>query len=246
MQLPSDDDLAWIDAALVQFSVERDPVLRNEIAGRANWLAERSARRFADRGEPFDDLLQVARIGLLKSIERFDPAQGVPFGAFATPTILGELKRHFRDHTWGVHVARRAKELRPALNAAREELSAELGRSPTVAELAVRLDVSEDVVLETLEANEAYRPQPLDAATTHRVTDDGGYEHALDRDLIVTVLDRLRPRERKILYLRFFQELSQAQIAEEIGTSQVHVGRLITSSLAELRTLLDGSPKVGP
>lgn len=242
MDAPVDEELEWLEAALERYAADRDPLLRNEIAERTNWLAERSARRFADRGEPYDDLLQVARIGLLKSIERFDPGRGVPFGAFATPTILGELKRHFRDHTWGVHVARRAKELRPLLNKAREELGAEFGRSPTIPELATRLNVSEDVVLETLEANDAYRAQPLDDATSHRAASDGGYNQALDRNVVLSVLDRLRPRERKILYLRFYEELSQVQIAEQIGTSQVHVGRLISSSLAELRGLLEDEP----
>ncbi len=239
MQTSTIEETAWLDDALARFACSRDPLLRNEIAERAGWIAERSARRFADRGEPFDDLLQVARIGLIKSIERFDPAQGVPFGAFATPTILGELRRHFRDHTWGVHVPRRAKELRPAVNAAREELNGTLGRSPTIAEIAKHLDVPEDAVLESLEANEAYRPHPLEAGTGRHAIDDAPFEQAIDREIVLRLLDGLRPRERTILRLRFYDELSQAQIAERIGTSQVHVGRLIAASLKDLRAQLE-------
>jgi RNA polymerase sigma-B factor len=228
-------DEDWLDDALRRFSVERDRALRDEIAEHATWLATRGARRFADRGEPFDDLVQVARIGLLNAIDRFDPEQGVPFGAYATPTIMGELRRYFRDHTWGVHVSRRAKDLRPAVNAAAEALSKELQRSPRVAEIAERMHLSEEAVIEALEANGAYRAHSLDPTGRSAPAEESSVDDVLNRDVIVGLLDRLRPRERRILYLRFFEERSQAQIAEVIGTSQVHVGRLIASSLAELR-----------
>jgi RNA polymerase sigma-B factor len=217
--------------------------LRDQIAKNASWLATRGARRFADCGEPFDDLVQVARIGLLNAIDRFDHTQGVPFGAFATPTIMGELRRYFRDHTWGVHVSRRAKDLRPAVNAATEALSKELQRSPRVSEIAERMRLPEEAVIETLEANNAYRSRTLDQTGRHTPAVEADLDEVLNRQVIAGLLDRLRPRQRQILYLRFFEELSQAQIAEQIGTSQVHVGRLIASSLAQLREhLRDDAP----
>ncbi|MEQ1702553.1 MAG: sigma-70 family RNA polymerase sigma factor, partial [Ilumatobacteraceae bacterium] len=130
MQTPGDDDDAWLNDAFAQWSRTQSPALRDEIVERTHWLALRGARRFASRGEPFDDLLQVARIGLLKAVDRFDVTMGVPFGAYATPTIMGELRRHFRDHTWSLHVPRRAKDLRPAVNVTIEQLTKEYGRSP--------------------------------------------------------------------------------------------------------------------
>ncbi|HTH07901.1 MAG TPA: sigma-70 family RNA polymerase sigma factor, partial [Ilumatobacteraceae bacterium] len=129
---PSEADDEWLLDAFTRFNESRDPALREEIVHRTLWLAVRGARRFASRGEPFDDLLQVARIGLLKAIDRFDINVGVQFGAYATPTIMGELRRHFRDHTWSVHVPRRAKDLRPAVNEASDQLSKELGRAPQI------------------------------------------------------------------------------------------------------------------
>ncbi len=231
---PDDDE--FLRGLLERYASTRDATLRDEIVASTLWIATRSARRFVDRGEPFDDLVQVARLGLLKAIDRFDPSHGVHFGAYATPTIVGELRRHFRDHTWSVHVPRRAKDLRPAVNAANEDLGKELGRSPRVTEIAERLRIPTDVVIEALEANNAYRAHTLDAAGTGQSTAvDGGFEESLDREVVAGLLDRLQPRERKILQLRFFDELSQEQIASQIGTSQVHVGRLIAASLAELR-----------
>ena len=131
----------WLDEAVAEFAETRDPALRDQIVERGAWLARRVARRFAETSEPFDDLCQVAMIGLLKAVDRYDPKFGVRFGTFATPTILGELRRHFRDHTWAVHVPRGAKELRIQINGAVDEMTADLGHSPTVAELAERLDL---------------------------------------------------------------------------------------------------------
>ncbi|HEY0521603.1 MAG TPA: SigB/SigF/SigG family RNA polymerase sigma factor [Ilumatobacteraceae bacterium] len=235
-QSAGDDE--WLKASFDRYFRHRDPRLRDRIAEQTLWLATRGARRFADRGEPFDDLVQVARIGLLNAIERFDPAHGVPFGAYATPTIMGELRRYFRDHTWGVHVSRRAKDLRPAVNAAAEVLSKELQRSPRIAEIAERMKIPEEGVIEALEANNAYKARTLDQAGSAIPTIDDDLDAILNREVIAGLLDRLRPREREIIRLRFFEELSQAQIAEQIGTSQVHVGRLIASSLAELKSHL--------
>jgi RNA polymerase sigma-B factor len=240
----TDGDEDWLRESLQRYATYREKELRDEIAERTSWLATRGARRFADCGEPFDDLVQVARIGLLNAIDRFDPFQGVPFGAYATPTIMGELRRYFRDHTWGVHVSRRAKDLRPAVNAASEALSKELQRSPRISEIAARMHLPEESVIEALEANSAYRAHTLDVGGRSFPSVEPDLDAVLNREVISDLLDTLRPRERQILYLRFFEELSQAQIAEKIGTSQVHVGRLITSSLAELRQrLIDGSPR---
>jgi RNA polymerase sigma-B factor len=220
----------------------RDLALRDEILASTDWLAARGARRFSDAGEPFDDLLQVARVGLFKALERFDPAHGVPFGAYATPTIMGELRRHFRDHTWSIHVPRRAKDLRPAVNAAMQELSAELNRSPRVDEVALRLHVTAEVVIDALDANQAYRTHSLDnARSAHLAKNDAAVDMVLDREVVAGLLDQLPPRERKVLYYRFYDELSQAQIAELIGTSQVHVGRILAASFARMRALLDGT-----
>jgi RNA polymerase sigma-B factor len=238
----SESDEKWLQDSFDRYSMSRDVALRDEIAEHTLWLATRGARRFADRGEPFDDLVQVARIGLLNAIDRFDPAHGVPFGAYATPTIMGELRRYFRDHTWGVHVSRRAKDLRPAVNAATETLSRELRRSPRISEIAERMKIPEEAVIEALEANNAYRARPLDQAGNSVSTVDSNLDVVLNRAVIAGLLDSLSPRQRQILQLRFFDELSQAQIAEQIGTSQVHVGRLIASSLAELRSLLREDP----
>ncbi len=233
-------DERWLDDAFQRYVADRDPALRDEIVEQTLWIASRSARRFADRGEPLDDLVQVARIGLLKAVDRFEPDQGVPFGAYATPTIIGELRRHFRDHTWALKVNRRAKDLRPMVNAAVDELSRELGRSPRVSELAQRLDLPADAVLEALEANAAYRARSIDPTVPgHTPSVEAETDALIDRDLVVSLLDRLPQRERRILYLRFYEQLSQSQIAEQIGTSQVHVGRLIASSLATLRGLLE-------
>jgi RNA polymerase sigma-B factor len=241
-------DDVWLAEALATYHVSDDQVLRGEIIERSLWLARRSARRFADRGEPFDDVLQVARVALVHAVDRFDPSMGVSFGAFATPTIIGEIKRHFRDRTWRVHVPRRAKDLRPAVNGAHDDLRNVLGRAPTPREVAVHLDIDEDLVLQVIEANGVYRTAPLDALTERRPRDasEGQVEGVLDREVVRQVLDRLQPRERRIIEMRFFEELTQAQIAERIGTSQVHVGRLITSSLTLLRAHLGDDPTCDP
>ena len=236
--LPQPDDDVWIRQALGRYAITREAALRDEIAERTLWLAARGARRFSGRGEPHDDLIQVGRIGLLKAIDRYDPGFGVPFGAFATPTIVGELRRHFRDHTWSVHVPRRTKDLRPAVNEATSQLSSSLGRSPTVAEIAGHLALGDDAVIEAIEANSAYRAGPLDPHREHAV-DSPEFDAVLNRELIRGLLDQLGPRQRTIIELRFFDELSQAQIAEKIGISQVHVGRLLAISLSALRHLLD-------
>jgi RNA polymerase sigma-B factor len=232
----------WLRPALEQLRATDDPVLRAEIADRTDWLALRCARRFVGRGEPFDDLLQVARIGLLKTIDRFDVSLDVPFGAYATPTILGELRRHFRDHTWAVKVSRTAKDLRGTVANAVDDLTKQLGRSPLVPELALQLRIPEDTVIEVIEAGHAYRPAQLDPANPrHSPADTSAAPDGLDRAEVAELLAQLPPRERTILYLRFFEELSQSAIADRLGTSQVHVGRLIAASLLRLRRISEQS-----
>lgn len=242
--LNSEADEGWLSEALFRYSVSHDQQLRDQIAARAEWLASRGARRFADRGEPFDDLVQEARIGLLKAIERFDPARGVQFGAYATPTIMGELRRHFRDRTWAVHVPRGAKDLVGAVMTARDDLSRELGRSARVSEIATRAGLPTDAVIEalSLEASNAYRTRSIDTADSGRaLAVDAEFDDVLDREVLSSLLNRLPSRLRRILEMRFFEELSQTQIAARIGTSQVHVGRLIAASLAELnRHVVEG------
>jgi RNA polymerase sigma-B factor len=224
-----------------------DQRLRNQLVEMHLGLARREAMRFAGRGEPVDDLLQVARLGMLKAVERFDPTIGVPFSAFARPTISGELRRHFRDTTWSVHVPRGLKDLHAGLGRSAASLAASLGRQPTAAELAKELGASVDEVLEALELRSAYRPTsinaPIDAdgATTDPAAADesDGIDPAIDSMLVRELLGHLDGRQRMIVYLRFFGQLSQSEIAERVGISQVHVSRLLRSSMTTLRGILD-------
>jgi RNA polymerase sigma-B factor len=210
-------------------------------------LVEHLARRFRNRGEPLDDLVQVATIGLIKSVDRFDPDRGVEFSTYATPTIVGEIKRHFRDKGWAVRVPRRLQELRLSLTTATSELSQRNGRAPTVAELAVHLKISEEDVLEGLESANAYSTLSLDVPDTDdespAVADTlGAEDDALEgveyRESLKPLLERLPPREKKILLLRFFGNMTQSQIADEVGISQMHVSLLLTRTLAQLRERL--------
>ena len=221
----------------------RDRDIRNRLVEANLELARREAMRFSGKGEPVDDLVQVARLGVLKAVERFDPDLGVPFSAFARPTVAGELRRHFRDTTWTIHVPRSLKDLHSGLGKASAALAGRLGRNPTAAELAADVGCSVDVVLEALELRSAYRPAsfstPIDAdgstldppATDEPDDIDGTIDSIVLREL----MHELDQRERTIVYLRFFGQLSQAEIAERVGISQVHVSRLLRSSLATLR-----------
>ncbi|HEX5494888.1 MAG TPA: RNA polymerase sigma factor SigF [Mycobacteriales bacterium] len=209
-------------------------------------LVEYLARRFSGRGEPLDDLVQVGTIGLIKAVDRFDLERGVEFSTYATPTVVGEIKRHFRDKGWTVRVPRRLQELRASLSAATAELTQSLGRSPTVAELAGKLGVDEEAVLEGLESANAYAALSLDAndneggqsvADTLGAEDDAleGVEY---REALKPLLDTLPERERRILLLRFFGNMTQSQIANELGISQMHVSRLLARTLSQLRERL--------
>jgi RNA polymerase sigma-B factor len=202
-------------------------------------LVHHLAQRFRGRGEPYDDLVQVGTIGLLNAVDRYDPSRG-SFTAFAVPTILGEIRRHFRDRGWAMRVPRRLQDLGRRVSAARDELTQVLGHSPTVQELAAHLDEDPDLVLEALDSAGVYTMVPLpttpeeaDLATLG--TTDEGLELVEDRATLRPLLARLPARERTILALRFIRGLSQSQIAAEVGVSQMHVSRLLARSLAFLR-----------
>ncbi|WP_410810064.1 SigB/SigF/SigG family RNA polymerase sigma factor [Micromonospora sp. 067-2] len=207
-------------------------------------LARHLARRYAGRGASDEDLTQTAAVGLIKAVDHFDASRGVDFSGYAIPTIIGEIKRYFRDRTWAVRVPRRLQELRLSISAANSSLTHTLGRSPTVADIATYLDLSEEAILEGLEGARAYRATSLSTPTgadgTMELGDTLGVtDHEFDvveiRVALGPALATLPERERKILSLRFHGNLTQAQIADQIGVSQMHVSRLITRALATLR-----------
>ena len=229
----------------VAFARERDASLRDELVAAHLGLAEYLARRFANRGGPLDDLVQVASLGLIKAVDRFDPERGVEFSTYATHTIVGELKRHFRDKGWAIRAPRRMQELYLQLGKVVGTLSQELGHSPTIAELAAEVEVSEEEVLEALEAGQAYRSASLDAPVgneegetlgAHLGEEDVSLADVESRATLSPLLAQLPPRERLILHLRFFEGLTQSEIATRLNISQMHVSRLLARSVSELRS----------
>ena len=222
--------------------------LRDQLVEMHLPLAEYLARRFGNRGELHEDLVQVATIGLIKAIDRFDLERGVAFSTYATPTIVGEIKRHFRDRGWTIRVPRRLQEIQAVINQAVSDLGQELGRSPTVAELAKKVGMTEEEILEGLESANAYSPLSLDAPDPSGevgavIEQLGDYDEALDavvdRETVKPLLDQLDARAKRILLLRFFRNMTQSQIAEELGISQMHVSRLLSRTLADLRKALE-------
>jgi RNA polymerase sigma-B factor len=218
-----------------------DRKLRDAIIEEHLWLARHCSRRFSGRGEPPDDLIQVANLALVKAVDRFDPTFRVRFATFAVPTIIGELRRHFRDRTWSMRVSRRLKDLHLELKAASEQLSHDLGRSPSVDELADALDCTPEDVLEALEAGAAYRATSLSAGLGSEEGEEivpGEADEELEdtsvRVLVQEALNTLPERERRVVYLRFYLGLTQSEIAEEIGVSQVHVSRILRATLSQL------------
>jgi RNA polymerase sigma-B factor len=229
----------------IAFAHQREAPLRDELVAAHLGLAEYLARRFANRGEPLDDLVQVASLGLIKAVDRFDPERGVEFSTYATHTIVGELKRHFRDKGWAIRAPRRMQELYLQLGKVVGALSQELGHSPTIAELAAEVEVSEEEVLEALEAGQAYRSASLDAPVgneegetlgAHLGEEDVSLADVESRATLSPLLAQLPPRERLILHLRFFEGLTQSEIATRLNISQMHVSRLLARSVSELRT----------
>ena len=223
----------------------RREVVRHQLVAIHQPLVEHLARRFRNRGEPYDDLVQVATIGLIKAVDRYDPERGVEFSTYATPTIVGEIKRWFRDKGWAIRVPRRLQELRLEIGSATASLTQELGRSPTVAELAERIGAGQDEVLEGLESAAAYSTLSLDAPEGSEAdgpsvldmlgVEDEALEGVENREALKPLLAGLPERERRILLLRFFAGMTQSQIAVEVGISQMHVSRLLARTLVKLR-----------
>lgn len=208
------------------------------------------ANKFKNRGEPLDDLMQVGYLGLLKAIDRFDPDRGLEFTTYATPTILGEIKRHFRDKGWSVRVPRRLQELSAKVNQATDALTTELQRSPTVEEIAEYLGASVDEVLEAMESSSAYTSVPLeapgssDADDTPSVLDryaseDSDLSFTDDRLVIEEALKGFSPREREVIEMRFVRGMTQIEIAEQLGVSQVQVSRLLRRTLKKIQEKID-------
>jgi RNA polymerase sigma-B factor len=228
---------------------ERRTTCREELVQLHLPLVDHCARRFANRGEPLDDLVQVGTIGLIKSVDRFDTDRGVEFSTYATPTIIGEIKRYFRDKGWAIRVPRRLQELRMSISSVTGELSQELGRSPTPREIAEKIGVGVEQVMEGLESANAYSTLSLDAGDSNEDggsmsmldtlgMDDEGLAHVEIRESIKPLIEQLPSREKKILMLRFFGGMTQSQIAAEIGVSQMHVSRLLNRTLEQLRLSL--------
>lgn len=234
---PSDGEL------FASFRLSGDEAIRNRLVERYTGFAVALARRFENRGVPLDDLVQVAHVGVLNAVARFDPDRGVNFTTFATPTVLGEIKRHFRDKTWTVRVPRGIKDLHVRVAPAVNDLHQVLGRSPSVAEIANHLNSSEDDVLEAMEAGAAYRPDSIDTPSQDgdgpflgdRISVPDKELGASDERVTVRALmTQLPERERTIVYMRYYEDLTQAEIAERVGVSQVHVSRLLRQSLEQL------------
>ncbi|KAB2345207.1 SigB/SigF/SigG family RNA polymerase sigma factor [Actinomadura rudentiformis] len=229
--------------------------IREEIFQQYLPLVRGLAGRFAQRGELKEDLQQVGMVGLVKAVNRFDPGRGIPFEGYATPTILGEIKRHFRDRGWAIRPPRTIQELRNELNKARADLTQRLGRSPRVSELAEHTGRDPEEVIEAIAAGEAYQTRSFDQPAGEE--DEGlayadllGYEdeqlNVVEyREALKAALARLPARERRIVLLRFYGNRTQSQIAEEIGVSQMHVSRLLSRSLAQLRVEVGAAPATG-
>jgi RNA polymerase sigma-B factor len=235
---------------LVRYHREGDPAAREQLVARFLPLARQLARRYQRGGEQLDDLIQVASLGLLKAIDRFDPARETAFSSFAVPTILGELKRHFRDKGWSVRVPRDLQELAVKIDRVGDDMSRELGRAPTPAELAERTGTTLEQVLEAREASAAYRAVSLDRPRSEEDEEgdsfadafgvvDPGFGLAEDSATVERLMRVLSDREREVLRLRFEEDLTQSEIGQRVGVSQMHVSRLIRQSIARLRDEAD-------
>jgi RNA polymerase sigma-B factor len=247
---PGDGDRARLDRRLFQrYSDEHDPVDRAAIVERFLPLARQLAARYQRPEEPFDDVFQVACFGLIKAVDRFDADRGVAFSSYAVPTIMGEIKRHFRDRTWSVRVPRDLQDLALRVDRVAAELTREIGRAPTVDEVARSIDAEPEDILEAMQASSAYRATSLETprsggddepgdtlGDTVGVTDEG-FARAEQRAVLHALLRSLSPREREVVRLRFEEDLTQAAIGERIGVSQMQVSRVLRQALARLRTL---------
>jgi RNA polymerase sigma-B factor len=233
-----------------RWQLQRDERAREELVRRFTPLTRSLARRYSRSSEPFDDLLQVAMLGLLKAIDRYDLERGFSFQSFAVPTVLGEMRRYFRDSGWSLHVPRGSQERALRLRSAHEQLMDERGHAPTVGELAHELSWEAEHVLDALQVLSAYDTVSLDApppggpvedaSFAESIGDDDPHFELVELDLTVaSALRQLKPRERTILHMRFVQELTQTQIAAKVGVSQMQVSRLLRRSLDQLRELAD-------
>ena len=246
---PSLRDPTEIRRLFLSYADSGDERLRNQLVEEHLGLAHQLARRFTNRGESYDDLVQVASMALVMSVDRFDPDRGVEFSTFATRTIIGELKRHFRDKGWAIRAPRRIQELYLAIRPAIETLTQDLGRPPSVVEIAENVGASEESVLEALEAGQRYRTASIDAPDREDSSMvlrlgqvDSGFAGSDDRMLLAASMADLPEREQKILRLRFVDGLTQSEIAAQIGVSQMQVSRLLAASLAQLREALTRGP----
>ncbi len=224
---------------------------RERIVARCLPLADHVASHFARRGEGLDDLTQVARLGLMNAINRFDPAKGPSFIGFAVPTMMGEVRRYFRDYSWGMRVPRRLRELHVQITRSTGELAQQLGRAPTAGELSTVLGVPREEIIECLVAGDAYRLESLDAPVgadgsgkPRLVADavggiDPQIDHITNREAVRALIAALPPRERQVLHMRFFEAMTQSQIAERIGVSQMQVSRILANTLRCLRDQLE-------
>jgi len=235
-----------VDELFARLRATEDPAIVEELVVRFEPLVRSVARRYHARGEPLDDLIQVANVGLLKAIQRFDPDRGFAFTSYATPTMLGELKRYFRDSGWAVHVPRGVKERALELANATDKLSAQLGRSPSIAELAEELGVSQEQTLDALEAYHGRHAAPLerpgdddeDGSPSPAATigvEDEGLERAEFMTVIARGVEALSDDDRRLLHLRFDEDLTQSEIAKRIGTSQMQVSRLLRAAIEKIR-----------
>lgn len=232
-----------------RYKEEGDEEARNQLVMNHLNLVRYLASKFKNRGEPLDDLVQVGTIGLIKAIDRFEPSRGLEFTTYATPTIMGEIKRHFRDKGWSVRVPRRLQELSAKVNQVTEELTNELQRTPSVAEIAERAGAGVEDVLEAMESSSAYSSVPLEGGADgeddtpsvidHYATEDAALTSSDDRMLLEDAIRDFSSRERGIIRMRFEEGLTQAEIAKKLGISQVQVSRLLRRTLARLHEKID-------
>jgi RNA polymerase sigma-B factor len=238
------------EALFAEFARTRDPKIRNRLVEMHQNLVRFLAGKFVNRGEPIEDLVQVGTIGLINAIDRFDPERGTKFSTYATPTIVGEIRRHFRDKAWSLKVPRRLQELNLAANKAAEQLSQKLGRSPTIQEIAKQVDASEEETLEAIELGNAYDTVSLDTKLAYEGEsaplilsefvgeEDGSLENLEKYGDLNQAMECLEQRERSIIYLRFFKDMSQTEVANKLNISQMHVSRLQQKALKRLKELL--------
>lgn len=242
------NELDDTDALFEEFRRTRDPDVRNRLVERHLYIADRCAHRYRQRGEPLDDLRQVARVGLMNAVDRFDPDRNIKFETYAMPTVTGALRHHFRDNCWAVSAPRRAKELRSRVFRAVEGLSQQLGRQPEIAEIAESVDVDVDVVAETLDANQCFSTEswnPADDDVIDRTSSLASAvdpsSGAIDRVETASRLSRLDERLRRIVLWRFYEQCTQREIGERLGVGQVQVSRLLARAMAQLRAATDAA-----